>query len=287
MTNDQVYLIQFHSMKTRLPLTLLAAGCILHPSSFVRAQGILTPPGAPAPAMKTLDQLEPRTDLQATPAPSGVDTTNTAYHFIITQPGSYYLSANLSATKTNGIQINAAGVTLDLNGFQVSRASGSGGGGIEISSTSHRASVRNGSIKGFGIGVNSIISVSEPRGCAFRDLAVGECASSGIVTAASAVLESCRVHDNNGPGIIARGGSSLTNCVAANNAGNGIEAGDGSSLTNCVATGNTGATITGSYGIWHICLQRPWFDYKLYRRWECKRRLNFGRDQCGREQCGD
>src|SRR3954467_921762 len=86
-------------------------------------QGSLAPPGPPAPTMKKLDEIEPRTNLQATPAPAGVDTSNANYDFIITQPGSYYLSANLVVTKTNGIQINAEGVTLDLNGFEISRAS--------------------------------------------------------------------------------------------------------------------------------------------------------------------
>jgi hypothetical protein len=72
------------------------------PSAF--SQGSLTPPGAPAPTMKKLDEVEPRTNLQATPAPAGVDTTNPNYSFIINQPDSYYLSANLLVTKTNGIQ---------------------------------------------------------------------------------------------------------------------------------------------------------------------------------------
>ena len=79
------------------------------------AQGSLTPPGPPAPTMKRLDEVEPRMNLQATPAPAGVDTTNPDYHFIINQPGSYYLSAKVAVTKNNGIQINVEGVTLDLN----------------------------------------------------------------------------------------------------------------------------------------------------------------------------
>src|SRR3954464_10199059 len=95
---------------------------ILSSSAF--PQGSLTPPGPPAPTMKRLDEVEPRTNLQATPAPAGVDTTSPNYHFVINQPGSYYLSANLAVTKANGIQINAEGVTLDLNGFQISRAGG-------------------------------------------------------------------------------------------------------------------------------------------------------------------
>src|SRR2546423_14193754 len=117
------------------------------------AQGSLSPPSAPGLTFKTLQQIEPRTDLQAIPAPAGVDTGNANYHFIINQSGSYYLSANLGVTKANGIQINAAGVTLDLKGFEISRASGAGGNGIEIKVTAHRASVRDGSIKGFGYGV--------------------------------------------------------------------------------------------------------------------------------------
>src|ERR1700730_1612436 len=138
-------------MKTPLAILLsifaFISSCILLPSAF--PQGSITPPGAPAPTMKSLGEVEPRTNLQATPAPAGVDTTNENYHFIINQPGSYYLSANLGVTKTNGIQINAEGVTLDLNGFQILRTAGSGGNGIEISGTSHRASVRKGSIKNF------------------------------------------------------------------------------------------------------------------------------------------
>src|SRR5437762_10318381 len=89
---------------------------ILSSSAF--PQGSLTPPGAPAPTMKRLDEVEPRTNLQASPAPPGVDTTNATFDFLINQPGSYYLSANLAATKIVGVQINAEGVTLDLNGFQ-------------------------------------------------------------------------------------------------------------------------------------------------------------------------
>src|SRR5256885_12829047 len=104
---------------------------ILSSSAF--PQGSLTPPGAPAPTMKRVDEVEPRTNLQASPAPAGVDTTNPNYQFVINQPGSYYLSANIAVTKPNGIQINADGVTLNLNGFQISRASGSGGDGIQIS----------------------------------------------------------------------------------------------------------------------------------------------------------
>jgi hypothetical protein len=217
-------------------LLVLLSTISYQPSAF--SQGSLTPPGAPAPTFKTLQQIEPRIDLQN--APASAVTTDANYHFIINQPGSYYLSANLGVTKTNGIQINAEGVTLDLNGFQISRASGSGGTGIQIPATSHRASVRSGSIKGFDNGINSLFAGA--RGCAFRDLAVSACAGNGILTGGGAVLESCRAHDNSGNyGISASEGSSLTNCTASNNTViSGISAGQGSSLTNCTASNNTG-----------------------------------------------
>ena len=214
-------------------------------------QGSLTPPGAPAATMKTLEQIEPRIDLQNAPA-SAVNTGNGAYHFIINQAGSYYLSGNLGVTKNNGIQINAEGVTLDLNGFEISRASGSGGNGIEIPNTRHRASVRNGSIRGFGNGVMSLNAGSEARGCSFQNLSVSGCISGGIIAGIGAVLDSCRASDNSGSAAISAGdGSSLTNCTVSNNTTTlGIDAGGGSSLINCSATDNTvtSAITSGSTG---------------------------------------
>ena len=207
-------------------------------------QGSLTPPGAPSPTLKTLQQIEPRTDLQAPTLPPGV-STDANYHFIIDQPGSYYLSANLGVTKTNGIRINAEGVTLDLNGYQISRASGSGGDAIDIAGTSHRTSIRNGSVKGFAYGISALFGPGFPRACVFRDLTVSGCTNSGILAGEAAVLESCRAYDNSGPfGIRAENGSLLINCAASFNVATGIFANSGSSLINCIATGNS-----GTYGI--------------------------------------
>ena len=100
-------------MKTKILLTAIVSSFILHPSAF--AQGALTPPGAPAPTMKTLAQIEPRTPISSLP-------------YTISSSGSYYLTTNLVNTNTaggfNGITI-ASGVndvTLDLNGFTLADA---------------------------------------------------------------------------------------------------------------------------------------------------------------------
>ena len=227
-------------MKTPRLLSLAVAVAGLLPG-IVFPQGSLTPPGAPAPTMKKLDEIEPRTNLQATPAPAGVDTSNANYQFIINQPGSYYLSANLLVTKTNGIQINAEGVTLDLNGFQISRATPSGNG-IEIPAASIRATIRNGSITGF---VNGIFANSS-QACAFRDLAVSGCTNFGIQAGTGAIVESCRAYQNSGTaGIATSWGSTLSNCAATRNSATyGISAGSACALTNC-----TGSLNTGAFGI--------------------------------------
>jgi hypothetical protein len=109
------------------PLLCLALAGLL--TSPLRAQGTLTPPGAPAPTMKSLDQLsaeigqvraEARTPL--TPATTPGDTTSV---FIITQPGAYYLTSDVIAPAGKiGIRLNitsfgSGGVSIDLNGFSV------------------------------------------------------------------------------------------------------------------------------------------------------------------------
>src|SRR6201995_5884107 len=84
---------------------------------WAAAQGSLTPPGAPAATMKSLDQVEARTAI-----------TNTASLVTISQPGSYYLTHNLNVTTGNAININTNQVTLDLNGFTISSTSATANG---------------------------------------------------------------------------------------------------------------------------------------------------------------
>ena len=63
--------------------------------------------------MKKLDEIEARTIVNTADTPG--DATNT---FIISAPGSYYLTGNLTGdTGKHGISIQANDVTLDLNGF--------------------------------------------------------------------------------------------------------------------------------------------------------------------------
>ncbi|MEM9479848.1 MAG: hypothetical protein AAGA58_09375 [Verrucomicrobiota bacterium] len=112
----------------------------------VQAQGPLTPPGAPGPTMKSLDQVEPRTDVASLP-PSSISK------HAITQPGSYYLTGDLVAAAGQGaISIDSSLVTLDLNGYTISSAGNNGiGVAIAIFTTGQEnITIKNGHIAGGG-----------------------------------------------------------------------------------------------------------------------------------------
>jgi hypothetical protein len=66
----------------------------------------------------------------------------------ITQSGSYQLGANLVATNTTAINISAANVTLDMNGFTISCTACQGVPGIVSSGTG--TTIQNGTVAGFG-----------------------------------------------------------------------------------------------------------------------------------------
>ncbi|QOI99956.1 MAG: right-handed parallel beta-helix repeat-containing protein [Phycisphaeraceae bacterium] len=110
--------------------------------------GPLSPPAGPvASTYKTLADIEPRVAL------SDLNTPGHAYaHYVITQPGSYYLAGNLQVTKMFGIDIQASNVTLDLGGFVVSRAHPSAEYGVRCYSdgleTYSNVTIRNGTVAG-------------------------------------------------------------------------------------------------------------------------------------------
>jgi hypothetical protein len=208
-------------MKTQIHLAALGLLSTVLMQSPALGQGSLTPPGAPAPTMKTLEQLEPRTPISSAP-------------FTITQPGSYYLTTNLTVTTaTNAITIATNGVTLDLNGYTIrSTANPAGGTAILIQGVLRNLAILNGNIEGgvtysggmyIGPGFGNGISYSgtAPRAVRVSGLNVSGCLDHGIIVGRdhSTVVESCAVRTVGSFGIIA---SVVKNCTALECGGTAI-----------------------------------------------------------------
>ncbi len=175
------------------------------------AQGPLAPPGAPAPTMKTLDEIhavgEKRTPISSIP-------------FSITQPGSYYLTGNLStALAVDGISIDAKNVTIDLNGFRMT-GNGAGLKAIHITNanvTTETLVVKNGTMTGWQMAIggdSASIIAGSIEGVHIRDGFGIQLTNAKNVEVTRCVLENCTA-PNNGIITVGRGGV-VTNCRVTN-----------------------------------------------------------------------
>ena len=242
-------------MKTpsTLRLALLTALFILHPSSFILSQGSLTPPpGAPAPTMKSLDQVEPRTPITSVP-------------LFITQSGSYYLTKSFvqNFTVLDALTIQADNVTVDFCGFTIQQTGATAAiAGVRIGATSintplRNAVIRNGTIAGFA--APGILSLGG-RNCLLENLHVTGCAGGisfqafGTAGAAGNTFRRCRTTDNTtGSGIVLLSGAAnignvIEYCESLNNSTGFSLAAAGNLIVGCRASGNTGNNYTIAVG---------------------------------------
>jgi len=219
------------------------AALALAPISSRAPAGPLNPPaGAIASTAKPLAEIEPRTAISAANTPGDADSV-----FRITQPGSYYLTGNLTGVLgKSGIEIAADRVTIDLGGFHVLGVTGSLSG---ITSTRSAIRIVNGFISGWDVdGVH--LSTSAVGGLTVENVNSSTNAGYGIF-ASNGVVRGCTVANNGSNGIISA--ALAQGCTAVNNAGNGIGAVNGAVVENCVARDNdgdgiyagTGSTVTG------------------------------------------
>jgi len=200
--------------------------CIITVAFFVSAistfaQGPLTPPGAPGPSMKTLEQLEPRRAISSVP-------------FSITAPGSYYLITNLTGTAGSvGISITTSDVTLDLNGFALMGVASSLSG-IQVPAGRERISIFNGHLRSWG--GNGITSGA--NGMRVLNINAETNGGWGIsITGGGAVVDRC-VARNNDLGGIRASRADISECVSIGNLGTGIDAGQQSVVRGCSLVNN-------------------------------------------------
>ncbi len=220
--------------------------------SPVFAQGSLTPPGAPAPTMKTLDQIEPRTPISFLP-------------YVISRPGAYYLTTNLTDTAaTNGIIVEADDVSIDLCGFALT---GSGGfsafsSGIHTGLGSrNNLEVRNGTIRNWAFAgvraasannsrfeklrlyANALDGLSAGRGCTIQECTAQANGSMGIYAQEASRIAGCTAVSNGAYGLEVVVNGVVEGCVASFNQDIGIACGKSSVVRGCSATGNQNAGI--------------------------------------------
>ena len=218
-----------------LAVLLLTLNC---PLANLFAQGNLTPPGAPAPTMITLSQIEPRTPISSLP-------------YTITNPGSYYLTANLTGISgSDGIIIKTNDVTLDLKGFTLRGVPGSDNG-INVLSPVRNIAIRNGVLEAWGTdGVNAY----NGYGGVLEGLRVSNCSALGIYAGDNWTVETCFASGNTGQGIYVANNSTIRDCTVKNNGNAGIvTSGINCVISSCEASGSPGGFSLASYCIIQDC----------------------------------
>jgi len=235
-------------MKTRNLLqcacvALLVYSAIRNPQP-ARAQGALTPPGAPAPTMKTLDQVEPR-------IPIGTSTTpgDAMAVFVITNSGSYYLTGNVYGQSNKcGIVIAADNVTLDLCGYALIGTVTNSLDGIRPSGNRSTIRIRNGLITGWGgKAINSFVfgfpDDDTLSRCVYEDLVAYD-NGGGISAGYSSSIYRCVSRSNRGLGIgLSNNSGVCRDCVADSNEGDGISCAEGATVIHCSVQANAGIGI--------------------------------------------
>lgn len=222
----------------------LVAALVGAASSVAMGGPLDPPPGPVAPTFKTLTEVEPRKVLNQTNAPGDADSI-----FRITQPGSYYLEANITgATGKHGIEIAASGVTIDLNGFDlVGIASVSSQDGIRTATIGFESiTIRNGSIRNWsGDGID--LSTSLSFNCRIEGIVASHNAGTGIQASAGGTVTKCSAYFNSGSGITAAGSVVISECSVSRNAALGIIGGSGTTVSRSSAYLNN--TVGISVGI--------------------------------------
>lgn len=185
---------------------------------------LIPPPGPVASTYKTLQEVEPRTPIEA-------PTT-------ITAPGSYYLTRNIVQTgNSDGVVIVADNVTLDLNGFTIS----GGRTGVYVDHfpfpAANGVTIVNGSIASVsGSGIFAGGFEDEPAGLTVRNVKVFNATDLGINAGRGSSIENCYVYGAT-VGIRAGYSSRVSGCTAEFSRTTGFSIDGGSTVSECIAAG--------------------------------------------------
>jgi parallel beta-helix repeat protein len=203
--------------------------------------GPLSPPSGPVTSTsKPLAEVEPRVAVNATNTPESA----TALH-VISQPGSYYLTGNLTGVSgRDGILITASNVTLDLSGFTLTGVPGSKRG-IYYTVGLQGVVIVNGTVTAWGEG--GVYTTGGGYGGRMERIHANANNGDGIVVNNSMIVSNCSATDNTGNGIETFTSAAVTNCTASRNGNHGLATTVGGIFTDCVAYDNAGNGFTATF----------------------------------------
>lgn len=183
------------------------------------------------------------------------------FPYKINSSGSYKLGSNLIVPAgPNGIQILADSVSLDLNGFSIigpatcdgddetpTRNCSGGTFGVGVTSSNAHITVRNGTIRGMGAGIE--ITTATGGGTLIEEMHVTKNNGFGIALSGSGLIRRNVVSNNLATGISVSESSLVSDNIANANGDNGIEAND-STVTNNSSGNNRFVGLVVSGGLY-------------------------------------
>lgn len=237
------------SMRRADVVGLAVVAAALATVGAVLAWGPLNPPAGPVVSTgKSLGEVQPRIPMNFTTTPS-----TQACWFRIAQPGSYYLTGNITALPSqSGICIASNNVTIDLSGFTITGTQFSFDG-IMCEASYDRITIQSGKISGMGRNGIDLESNGTNFASLIEDVQVANCPGFGIRTGRSAIVRRCTVRGTGGfsasnYAIRAANDAIVELCTVNGNSGSGISVGGISIVRNCTSTNNgfEGIVYTGS-----------------------------------------
>lgn len=230
------------NLDRRVLLGALGGAAGIAAISRIAQAGPINPPSGPiAPTGKTVQEIfdkiartdvgfaEPRIPVQSLPG-------SATAKYVISQPGSYYLTGNIQGVAgKNGLEITADDVSLDLCGYSMI------GGASSLSAvlaSSPTASLRicDGNLTGWG---QRGIHTQVVRAALLRDLIATSNGNEGFLMGDNHVCRNCVAVGNGNNGFDSRENASYFQCAARQNGFGGINASFGSCIESCVAENNS------------------------------------------------
>jgi len=190
----------------------------------------------------TVDNLHANEIIDAASDEVRIPIPNGGHTFIISTPGSYYLTGNKHVYDRHGIMVDADHVNIDLMGFRLSGSSvmsaHTDNNGVYIMNNHNYVTVRNGSISTF---LNGILAENlNKTNFKFINLYVTGSAAKGIyIKWGGSFIKNCEVSNNALSGLWSRGDNIILNSKFLSNGEDGVIGGSNNIIKGNIFSNNS------------------------------------------------